>query len=209
MTRRYVQHRHNHTDIVRQSFKRVLRRDLCVAEFEVIRQLEGAGIVLRNIVGTSVVSGESDLDLIIPPQRCKKPGLPALRDPDMRIFARINILWQKVFTVCKDLITGEIAFVFHLARSPLGSILRLRWNFDFGVSRHIYRPGGADQICLETTSPEQALAMLADRRIVRAIRLFNLRLMQKGPCVYSRYYCLDLADHLVARYMTPPHPEAL
>ena len=61
-----------------------------------------------------------------------------------------------------------------------------------------YAPGGYDQIRLRIDGSENAKAFITDKDILGAIRLFNLRLMRKGPCTFGRYHCMDLADTLVS-----------
>jgi len=61
-----------------------------------------------------------------------------------------------------------------------------------------YDPGGSDQIRLLIDGSENAKAFITDKDILGAIRLFNLRLMRKGPCTFGRYHCTDLADTLVS-----------
>jgi hypothetical protein len=62
--------------------------------------------------------------------------------------------------------------------------------------KHQYKPGGPDQVAF-TLPVSAARSFLSDPEVLPAIRLFNLRLMQKGACIYSRYHCMDLADRLI------------
>lgn len=66
VTRRYVQHIKNHTDIVKISFKRVSQEKLNQEEQKVIHTLEHEGLLLRNIAYASIPHGESDFDLVMP-----------------------------------------------------------------------------------------------------------------------------------------------
>jgi hypothetical protein len=64
------------------------------------------------------------------------------------------------------------------------------------VREHQYKPGGSDQINI--TLPARAAGpFLSDPEVLPAIRLFNLRLMKKGPCNFGRYHCMDLADRSI------------
>ncbi len=56
-----------HTDIEKISFKPASQDCLDDTEKEVVWRLEQSGLPLRNIVFTSVSKGESDFDLIMPP----------------------------------------------------------------------------------------------------------------------------------------------
>lgn len=66
VTRRYVQHRKVHPDIVKISFRRVPEDRLDAQERADVAALEAAGIRLRNVALVSVPPGESDFDLIMP-----------------------------------------------------------------------------------------------------------------------------------------------
>lgn len=66
VTRRYVQHLENHEDIVAISFRSVPKSRLNEEERNTIWTLEQNGFRLRNIAFTSVLSGETDFDLVMP-----------------------------------------------------------------------------------------------------------------------------------------------
>lgn len=80
VARRFLDHRKNHPDICRVSFKSVDREDLDDAEVEAITRFERAGFLLRNISLTSVVQGERELDALIPRERQER-WLHDLEDP--------------------------------------------------------------------------------------------------------------------------------
>lgn len=127
--------------------------------------------------------------------------LPAFGVSGVTVYFRVNVNWQEVFTVarCDD----SLDFSWHVAVSPLQRAFRetLQQLTDehpgVEITQQCYTPGGQDQINLILHSPVGAVNLLEDDRIVAAMRLFNLRLMRKGPCVYSRYHCFSLADRLV------------
>ena len=66
VTRRYTQHRANHSDIEWISFREVQKDAHRVEEPRVIDALEAAGFLLRNIQYTSFPTVATDLDTIIP-----------------------------------------------------------------------------------------------------------------------------------------------
>jgi hypothetical protein len=66
VTRRYVQHRNTHHDIVKLSFQRVDASCLNEVARNVIWQLEQNEFPLRNVVFTSLPKGESDFDFLMP-----------------------------------------------------------------------------------------------------------------------------------------------
>ena len=124
--------------------------------------------------------------------------LPGYHRPDVEIYSRINVYQQEVFTVYSE--NRRLCFSWHLAKSPLEhafgpSLSRMRQMLpSVELDDHTYEPGGQDQVSLWTQGADVALRLLSDPAVIRAIRLFNLRLMQKGPCMFSRYHCFDLAD---------------
>jgi len=261
VTRRYVQHRKTHTDIEQIAFKQMPKSKLVVEEREVIERLEREGCPLRNIIIVSLPKGESDFDLVMPPEEQKrwlndlgytddgserrvdpelrrryqerfqrfldmpraeealdvlrtyvKVGVPAIRRGDVSfwacsclptkdVYSRVNINWQEVFTLFTP--DNDLWFSLHLARSPLVEVLGdresllLKRHPTLMYEDHRYVPGGPDQVNYYLRGARAAKEFLADEDVVRAIRLFNLRLMQKGPCNFGRYHCMALADRLV------------
>lgn len=261
VTRRYVQHIKNHTDIVKISFKRVPQKKLNQEEQKVIHTLEHEGLLLRNIAYASIPHGESDFDLVMPVKEQEKwlknldivgdkfkrrivdEGLrrkyrgrlasfmkkeyanqvvellrnyvqlciPAARRgevsfwvvsclPQKNVYSRINIFWPEVLTVFVD--KKELWFSLHLASSPFEKFSNKIWrkldkkcpSLDF--FDHKYEKGGSDQVqVLVIASEFKEFIQTPD--VLRAIRLFNYRLMKKGTCVRKNNHCLDLADKLV------------
>ncbi len=126
--------------------------------------------------------------------------LPVFVSPIDFAYSRININWQEVLTAYSD--GNEPWFSMHLARSPIEqafgqSLRRLRQRYPKVEQGDIeYAPGGSDQTHF-IMDAENLRAMIRDPQILPAIRLFNLRLVKKGPCTYGRYHCLDLADRLI------------
>jgi hypothetical protein len=311
VNRRYVEHRRNHPDIVRLSFKLIEQAELATVELETMHYLKAQGLSLRNIQGIDPPPGLADFDLIMHPTaqdrwlrdvgaidlsgsrlvdpelRSKyhgrylrfaaKPyasdvidvlreyvaiGIPRARAseesfwscsclPASQVYARVNINWQEVLTAWT--VEDELYFSFHLALSPLNFgtqlsayyrrfpnqniVISLDEAGDFvidgewqdadmqeygeedhfgmpselngllsdlfatfptiAIQDHRYKPGGDDQVRVIVGGKADALALLQDEEIRRAIRVLNLRLMRLGPSPYRTSHCLDLADQLV------------
>lgn len=66
VTRRYVQHSKNHSDIRQISFQETKLNSLNDVERKAIGIFERQGFPIRNIALTSIPKGESDFDLIMP-----------------------------------------------------------------------------------------------------------------------------------------------
>jgi hypothetical protein len=141
-----------------------------------------------------------------------KVGVPAIRRgevsfwacsclPIKDVYSRVNINWQEVFTLFTP--DNDLWLSLHLARSPLVEVLGdresllLKRHPTLIYDDHRYAPGGQDQANYYLRGARAAKEFLADEDVVRGVRLFNLRLMRKGPCTYGRYHCMDLADKLV------------
>lgn len=65
VVRRFAQHRHNHDDIQKISFKQVHKKQLDDEERSTVYVLENGGFRLRNIQIVSFSYGETDFDLIM------------------------------------------------------------------------------------------------------------------------------------------------
>jgi hypothetical protein len=120
--------------------------------------------------------------------------------PGRGVYARINIYWQEVLTVFTA--ENNLWLSLHMADSPFTPLsdealaLLFERHPSIEVKEHKYKPGGPDQINIVLPA-RAAESFLADPEVLPAIRLFNLRLMKKGPCNFGRYHCMDLADRLV------------
>lgn len=127
--------------------------------------------------------------------------MPAYQKRDVVIYSRINIYWQEVFTAYAH--HGTLRFSAHLARSSLekalrGSLSRLEHRYaGLTVKDHKYQPGGSDQVNIVVHGVGTILKVLQDTAVIGAVRLFNLRLMKKGACMYNRNHCFDLTDALM------------
>ncbi|MGB5108596.1 MAG: GIY-YIG nuclease family protein [Formosimonas sp.] len=69
VVRRYAQHKKTYSDISFVSFKETARSKLAETEKETIHALEDLDKKLRNINIVSIVIGETDLDLVVPPEQ--------------------------------------------------------------------------------------------------------------------------------------------
>jgi len=113
--------------------------------------------------------------------------------PGGRVLARININWQEVFAIYGR---GPFTKIF-LSESKLFkkySDAELDKKYpSMALTDLTYVPGGADQQCI-VVGESDIMELLDDTLVLDAMRDFNLRLMQKGGCIYNRYHCFDLAD---------------
>src|SRR5215211_1036625 len=93
VTRRYAQHRKTHIDIEQIAFKQVPSGKLNEEERSLIWHLERQGWSLRNVTFASMPKGESDFDLVMPPEEQERwlddlgyadEGGQRLIDPELR-----------------------------------------------------------------------------------------------------------------------------
>ena len=157
---------------------------------------EDAEAVLRTFVRKTIpVPAQSEVSF----WACS--CLPGFASKSIKLYSRININWQEVMTVYTE--AGQLYVSIHLAASPLQaaygkSLFRLRLRHPrLKIIEHQYPSGGQDQINLKVKGLKAANALMANPHVVQAAKLFNLRLMQKGPCNSGRNHCLALADRLL------------
>ncbi|MBZ0298977.1 MAG: hypothetical protein K8J31_04505 [Anaerolineae bacterium] len=130
------------------------------------------------------------------------------------IYSRINIGWQTTFDVF--ILEGKIFYRWYLTRDLVEQVFG--WdlsdiNYDLGftisgfeeyselvieIQKSNLTKGGDDQVFVITEGKTHALALIHDEYMLTAVRVFNLGLMQKSPCPWGRFHCMDLADQLVS-----------
>jgi len=123
--------------------------------------------------------------------------LPYGGPPRTSMYCRVNLNMQEVLSMGVD--EHGIWASFHLASSGYQQAFGEQWRERFTelgweITDHQYKPGGHDQVQLFAGSFEDARTLLLDQGHADAMRLFNLRLMRKGPTYYSKFHSLDLAD---------------
>ena len=123
-------------------------------------------------------------------------SLSCLPSSKAKILCRINIFWQEVLTIFEE--NQKLYFSFHMRKSEIPDNL-LRKFIDNGIElfEHKYKPGGDNQFNLVVNTANKAMEVLNENEIQKSIRKFNLNLMRKGNCQYSRYHCFALADKVI------------
>lgn len=269
---RYAQHRLVHLDIEHVSFKEVPKSKLSDEEKATIHTLESLRRMLRNISLVSIITGETDFDLLISKEEQRKwmnYELPfeslnteRFEYPDLRrkyskkfqklkghslfedcceilqsyvyytipyprkteysfwscscfpatdkALVRVNIFWQETLNIFEETYSyiedgiqksdkgltisiwlSKEKLLEHYSKDQLFEKYR---TIDFG--NVVYETGGQDQQQI-LISDVEFLEFLYDRPISDAIKHFNLQLLRKGGCIFSRYHCFDLADEAV------------
>ena len=122
---------------------------------------------------------------------------------DIVTYSRINLNWQLVFEAY--MYKGKPEFSIYVAKSPIEKdsklknmlhSVRLAWRGAW-PTKHQYKPGGQDQVNFSVFGCNDMLDLIHNPEMLKAMRLFNLRLMRRGPCISSQFHCFDLADKLV------------
>lgn len=124
------------------------------------------------------------------------------------IYIRINAGWQTVFDA--GVSNGTEWYKFYMTENravaalgwPLlaaavNSVVRIPGSLMPRLGLTDLRAGGDNQVTVIASGSINGLKYLGNPKFVLQIRAFNLGLMQKSPCMWSRYHCLDLADRLV------------
>ncbi len=128
------------------------------------------------------------------PERTEYSSYSVTCLPAPRVYSRININMQEIFTAFE--IDEFLGISLHVAKSPLKSELAsLKRKYTGLVVRdHKYKPGGDDQICLSFPYNSELKSFLKEPAISIAIRTMNLRLMRRGANIYSASHCPQLVD---------------
>lgn len=115
---------------------------------------------------------------------------------------RLNLFWCEVLTIFVRQYE-DYTYSFHLTKSLLTKTYLKELHKQIktlGCDDHFYIRGGPDQFRIFVQDFDDAMKILQDNQIVRAIKIFNLRQMQKGATVYGRYHCIDLAKLLLTEH---------
>lgn len=143
------------------------------------------------------------LDLTVPfPRRTELSFwnvscLPYGGPPRTPLYCRVSLNMQEVLALGVD--EQGVFASFHLASSVYQQVLGEDWRAQltergWETTDHQYQPGGHDQVQLFAGSFEDVREVLLNPVHSDGMRLFNLRLMRKGPTYYSKYHSLDLAE---------------
>jgi hypothetical protein len=134
--------------------------------------------------------------------------------PYSSIYSRINIGWQTTFDILA--LEGKLLYRWYLTRDLVEQVFGwdlsdISYDLGFTISGFDEFPelvieiqkanltkGGDDQVFVIVEGKSHALTLIHDEYMLTAVRVFNLGLMQKSPCPWGRFHCLDLADQLVS-----------
>lgn len=128
------------------------------------------------------------------------------------LYVRINVGGQTTFDAY--LIENKPSFTWYLTRALAEDVLgtslkRLRKDYgnififddypemEITVRNSDLTKGGTDQVFIDVEGLENAKVWIRDTYMKQAVRIFNLGLVQKGPCLWGKNHCFELADRLV------------
>jgi hypothetical protein len=114
--------------------------------------------------------------------------------PYPSLYIRINVGWQTVFDIGVE--EGKLFSRWYLTQTEAEKVFWVSLK-DIETYDWTLQGGGLRQVFIETYEEKNILKLLSNLRLLKAIRRFNLGLVQKSPCPWGRNHCLDLADHLV------------
>ena len=117
------------------------------------------------------------------------------------VMVRVNVNWQEVFLA--SVVDGYPWFYLCISRrelqktfgDSLNGLTKKYPSLTWSVTR--YKAGGADQITVEISDLETATAFINDQSVIRAARLYNLRLMKKGRCPWRKSHNFALVDEIL------------
>ena len=123
-----------------------------------------------------------------------------------KIYSRINMRFQEVFTASYEYEWQTVRFSWHVLREPvLNDIPReVLATGPIRLIGHYYPSGGTNQICVEAYDKESAFQLLVNPVFIHAAKKFNLERMRSGHQPYSRYHARALADRIL-----PERPDSI
>jgi len=128
--------------------------------------------------------------------------LPSTSDKPL---ARVNASWMEFFTLYADGDGVRGRFILHLSDFTTdGSVtpeqLDERWLEQAVASPEAigwFFPDGADMFGIKVRGAAELEQLLADPRMLRAIRRFNLTHLNRGRNAYQASHSYSIADHMV------------
>ena len=126
--------------------------------------------------------------------------LPSGSKSYFRAINRVNLFWCEVLTIGIERENKNINYSFHITKDGITKNYLKELCKDIPTLKsddHYYSKGGFDQLHIWVDNSDDAMKLLENKKILIAIKTFNLRQMQKGATVYSKYHCIDLAKTIL------------
>ena len=120
--------------------------------------------------------------------------LPEVHEKKNPVYTRLYAGEVEVLTAYFDPMRNTLNFSFHAARSPLQErtfLQRLKHRFRFTSMRltsHQYQAGGVDQLHFALSNVGETRRLLEETTFLKAIRAFNLRMMQQNPASHRELH---------------------
>ena len=112
--------------------------------------------------------------------------------PYKTLLFRLNMRNQEVFSCYCD--SEKIdCFTWHLRRSIISPYLN-NITTDLYYTDHFYDSGGSDQMEIQTNSIKSATDLLNYHYFLKAVKDFNISLMDRGIHLWTSSHCFQLAD---------------
>jgi len=127
--------------------------------------------------------------------------LPSTSD---RPLVRVNASWMELFTIYADGDGIRARFLLHLSDFAPGDSLRpetvdlsfLEDSITTPEELGCFFPRGDDMFGINARGADTIRELLADARMLRAIRTFNLTHLNRGRNAYQASHCYGVADHM-------------
>lgn len=129
--------------------------------------------------------------------------LPSTSDKPL---IRVNASWMELFTLYADGDDVRARFLVHLSDFTTGRSLEQGQVDEAFLERcaatpddvSYFFPRGADMFGINVRGSASIRRFLAARRILGAVRTFNLTHMNRGRNAYQASHCYSLADYMLA-----------
>jgi hypothetical protein len=128
--------------------------------------------------------------------------LPSTSDKPL---VRVNASWMELFTLYADGEDLRARFIVHLSDFTAENSPAPHQVDEAFLERCVatpedvgyFFPRGADMFGINVRGAASIRTFLAARRVLRAIRTFNLTHMNRGRNAYQASHCYSLADHML------------
>jgi hypothetical protein len=129
--------------------------------------------------------------------------LPATNQNSFPRYFCMNVNFMEVFVAGYDLETKEPFAFFVLSTHFMHTakdINRILTKYpDMDIAENNYKAAGVDQVSVYFSDLAQVEdILLTEPVVVKSIKELNLRLMRKGPTIFSKYHCFDLVHDVLS-----------
>ncbi|MGO4836357.1 hypothetical protein AB4144_29350, partial [Rhizobiaceae sp. 2RAB30] len=159
----------------------------------------------KEVLGVLSLYGPNCIPIPRKTERCywSVSCLPSTSDKPL---VRVNASWMELFTLYAQGEDIRARFIVHLSdfttdRSATPGRVDepfLEQSVAMPEDVSCFFPRGADMFGINVRGSVSIRKFLADHRLLRAIRTFNVTHMNRGRNAYQASHCYSVADHMLA-----------